>query len=79
MQTASPVTLDALGDVLTDDELAALVRRSPQWPKKERWRARRLGCAPNLPRELSDVSERVHRYRKQDVAQWLANGSRGRS
>jgi len=77
MQTHAPVTLDQFGDVLTDRELAQLVQRSAFWPRDERMRARRIGVSPDLPREIPGLAQK--RYRKADVAHWLATGRRGRA
>lgn len=71
---SAPITLDQLGDVLTDAQLAQLLQRSPQWPKRERRRARLEGVAPNLPATIPHFANRP-RYRKVDVARWLMTGS----
>jgi hypothetical protein len=70
------VTLDDFGDVLTDADLCALLQFSPRWAETERSRAKSLGVAPELPAEVFSQRNR-HRYRKTDVASWLAGrGSR---
>jgi len=67
-----PVTLIQLGDVLTDAELAQLLQRPLSWPSKVRQRARRAGVEPDLPPSIFVGRWARHRYRKQDVLQWLA-------
>lgn len=71
-----PVTLDQFGDVLTDRDLARLMKRAERWPMNERCTAKRRGVAPDLPAEIPGV--RSYRYRKQDVAYWLQTGRRSR-
>ena len=78
------VTLDDFGDVLTDADVSALLQHGPQWVRKERNAAKALGVAPDLPAEIPvferNRSRYQHRYRKQDVASWLAGrGSRRRA
>lgn len=70
-----PVTLDQFGDVLTDRDLARLMRRSDAWPRQERWQAKRRGLAPNLPAAIPDNGWCV-RYRKDAVIYWMQTGRR---
>jgi hypothetical protein len=76
------VTLDDFGDVLTDADLSLLLGFSPQWVTKERCRAKQARGIPDLPAEIPAFPrQRIrHRFRKQDVASWLAGrGSRRRA
>jgi hypothetical protein len=57
--------------VLTGRDLCRLVRRSEQWLYQRRWTAKRRGLAPDLPAEVPGDK---NRYRKVDVAEWLATG-----
>ena len=65
----SPVTLDSFGEVLTDVDLARLLRVSPQWPAQQRFQAKRRGRAPDLPECLRGL--RQARYHREAVAAWL--------
>jgi len=73
-----PVTLDQMGDVLTDRDLAALMQRAASWPRWERDRAKAMGRAPYLPARIED-GRRDWRYRKVDVEYWLKTGSSART
>jgi len=71
------VTLDSFGEVLTDVDLARLLRVSPQWPAQQRFQAKRRGRAPDLPECLRGL--RQARYHREAVAAWLrGRGWRGR-
>lgn len=70
---AARVRLEDFGDVLSDVDLAALLQVSPRWPEVRRREARRLRVAPSLPPTIQGV--RWPRYRRVDVAAWLARES----
>jgi len=67
----APVCLDDFGDTLTVADLCRLLQRSKAWIYRERWAAKRRGIAPDLPAALPADP---NRYRKVDVAEWMATG-----
>lgn len=69
---AAPVCLDAFGDLLTDRDLERLIGASEHYARNARHYAKRRGVAPALPATVPGL--RFVRYRKVDVAEWLATG-----
>lgn len=71
------VRLSDFGDVLTDQDLAALMQRAPSWPRRERDQATVQRRAPYLPARIED-GRASWRYRKVDVESWMRTGSSAR-